>query len=203
MTNPNAEQSRYIRPAIRGILGGVLLFALQGSAISEQEQPTNPVIAAPIDTYDFPEKSMLEVAESNAREATTSRSATITVPDVYCWDGENKFTIADAADKKHRNIGSTCLLATKESWYKNDAKEQVRCLVKLWTKESQFDHTAENSTSGAFGIPQAMPGNKMKSAGKDWQTNPTTQIAWGLEYIKGRYGSPCEAWDHSVRKNWY
>ena len=54
-----------------------------------------------------------------------------------------------------------------------------------------------NSSSGAYGIPQALPGSKMASEGSDWQTNPATQIKWGLGYIEGRYGSPCKAWSHS------
>ena len=59
------------------------------------------------------------------------------------------------------------------------------------------------NSSGAYGIPQALPGSKMASAGADWQTNPATQIAWGLGYIAGRYGTPCGAWDHSESNGWY
>jgi hypothetical protein len=62
--------------------------------------------------------------------------------------------------------------------------------------------TAENP-DGAYGIPQALPGSKMASAGPDWQTNATTQITWGLEYIDGRYGNPCGAWAHSQATGWY
>ncbi|WP_033340773.1 aggregation-promoting factor C-terminal-like domain-containing protein [Catenuloplanes japonicus] len=81
--------------------------------------------------------------------------------------------------------------------------DQFPCLNKLWTKESNWSHTALNSSSGAFGIPQALPGGKMASAGSDWETNPATQIEWGLGYIKGRYGTPCEAWAHSQSVGWY
>lgn len=77
------------------------------------------------------------------------------------------------------------------------------CLNALWKKESGWNHFAMNRSSGAYGIPQALPGEKMASAGADWATNPETQIRWGLGYIEGRYGSPCAAWDHSVRRNWY
>jgi hypothetical protein len=70
------------------------------------------------------------------------------------------------------------------------------CLNKLWTRESGWNHRAENSGSGAYGIPQAYPGSKMKSAGSDWKTNPATQIKWGLGYIKDRYDSPCGAWSY-------
>nr|BFF08719.1 hypothetical protein GCM10025699_00220 [Microbacterium flavescens] len=68
--------------------------------------------------------------------------------------------------------------------------DQFGRLVSLWNKESGWNYRAYNSSSGAFGIPQALPGGKMASAGADWQTNPRTQIAWGLGYISGRYGTP-------------
>jgi hypothetical protein len=70
-------------------------------------------------------------------------------------------------------------------------------------RESRWNHVAENPSSGAYGIPQALPGSKMASAGDDWATNPETQIRWGLGYIDARYGSPCAAWEHSEEKNWY
>ncbi|MDR7280787.1 lytic transglycosylase domain-containing protein [Catenuloplanes atrovinosus] len=81
--------------------------------------------------------------------------------------------------------------------------DQFPCLDKLWTRESGWNHTATNPSSGAYGIPQALPGPKMASAGGDWESNPATQISWGLGYIKGRYGTPCEAWAHSESVGWY
>jgi len=80
---------------------------------------------------------------------------------------------------------------------------QFGCLDRLWMKESHWSVTDYNPSSGAYGIPQAVPGSKMRSAGADWRTNPYTQINWGLGYIRARYGSPCNAWAHSVRFNWY
>lgn len=81
--------------------------------------------------------------------------------------------------------------------------DQFACLDKLWTKESGWRVNAENPSSGAYGIPQALPGTKMASAGADWQTSATTQITWGLGYIAGRYGTPCDAWAHSMSTGWY
>ncbi|WZH36675.1 MAG: lytic transglycosylase domain-containing protein [Microbacterium enclense] len=81
--------------------------------------------------------------------------------------------------------------------------DQFGCLVSLWNRESGWNYQAYNAGSGAYGIPQALPGSKMSSAGGDWQTNAATQIAWGLGYISGRYGSPCGAWDHSQSTGWY
>jgi hypothetical protein len=80
---------------------------------------------------------------------------------------------------------------------------EFSCLVSLWNKESGWNVYASNASSGAYGIPQALPGNKMASAGSDWATNPATQIQWGLGYISGRYGTPCGAWGHSQSVGWY
>jgi hypothetical protein len=82
-------------------------------------------------------------------------------------------------------------------------EEQFMCLVNLWNKESHWNYRAENRSSGAYGIPQALPGSKMASAGADWRENPNTQILWGLGYIEGRYSTPCGAWQHSLNKGWY
>ncbi|HEX5730800.1 lytic transglycosylase domain-containing protein [Microbacterium sp.] len=81
--------------------------------------------------------------------------------------------------------------------------DQFGCLVALWNRESGWRVNAYNASSGAYGIPQSLPGNKMASHGADWETNPATQIAWGLDYIGGRYGTPCGAWDHSESVGWY
>jgi len=77
------------------------------------------------------------------------------------------------------------------------------CLQSLWNAESGWNPSASNPISGAYGIPQALPGSKMASAGPDWQTNPATQIKWGLGYIKQVYGSPCAAWSHEQSAGWY
>ncbi|CAM3422982.1 G5 domain-containing protein [Occultella aeris] len=80
---------------------------------------------------------------------------------------------------------------------------QWSCLDLLWQRESNWNPYAQNPSSGAYGIPQSLPGSKMASAGSDWQTNPATQITWGLNYIAGRYGTPCGAWGHSQSVGWY
>jgi resuscitation-promoting factor RpfB len=75
--------------------------------------------------------------------------------------------------------------------------------VALWTKESGWNQTAQNPGSGAYGIPQSLPGSKMASVGSDWKTNPVTQIRWGITYIEQTYGSPSAAWAHEQSRNWY
>lgn len=96
--------------------------------------------------------------------------------------------------------GYALQVVESEGW---GADEFHSCLEPLWERESGWDHTATNSGSGAYGIPQALPGNKMASEGADWETNPATQIDWGIGYIKDRYSSPCEAWEHSEANGWY
>jgi hypothetical protein len=90
-------------------------------------------------------------------------------------------------------------MVTARGW----SQGEFDCLVALWNKESHWNVYAHNVRSGAYGIPQALPGTKMASAGADWASNPVTQITWGLGYISGRYGTPCGAWGHSQLNGWY
>ena len=83
------------------------------------------------------------------------------------------------------------------------SSSQFACLNPLWEHESGWSLSSQNAGSGAYGIPQALPGSRMASAGPDWQTNATTQIKWGLKYIKSTYGSPCAAWSHEQATGWY
>ncbi|MDR1861926.1 MAG: G5 domain-containing protein [Candidatus Ancillula sp.] len=96
---------------------------------------------------------------------------------------------------------------------KRYALEQVRargwsdaeftCLEPLWARESGWRFNAGNPISGAYGIPQALPGSKMSTEGEDWRDNPKTQVRWGLGYVAGRYGTPCNAWATWQSKGWY
>ena len=103
----------------------------------------------------------------------------------------------DAADGDPKAIASALL--SDYGW----SGSEFGCLDSLWTRESNWNVHADNPSSSAYGIPQALPGSKMASAGPDWQSNPVTQIKWGLGYIQGRYGSPCSAWGHSQSHGWY
>ncbi len=84
-------------------------------------------------------------------------------------------------------------------------QDQMGCLIKLWNHESGWRADAYNTSSGAYGIPQAWPASKMSSAGGDWLTNQDTQVNWGLDYIDRAYGSPCAAWNFEMSHdpNWY
>ena len=102
----------------------------------------------------------------------------------------------DLSDESPQDI-ARALLATY-GW----SESQFGCLDSLWTRESHWNVHAANP-SGAYGIPQSLPGSKMASEGADWRDNPVTQIKWGLGYIADRYGSPCGAWAHSEGHGWY
>ena len=82
---------------------------------------------------------------------------------------------------------------------------QFSCLDALWQHESDWNPSAENPTSGAYGIAQALPATRMASIGEDWMSNPITQVSWGLEYIAGRYGTACNAWSfwRARYPHWY
>lgn len=102
------------------------------------------------------------------------------------------------------NSGANRAIGRKMAADKGWTGEQWTCLNNLWTKESGWRAVSPNKKgSSAYGIPQALPGSKMATAGSDWRTNPATQIKWGLKYIDSRYGTPCGGWRHFLRKNWY
>jgi hypothetical protein len=91
-------------------------------------------------------------------------------------------------------------MLTRFHW---SAARQFPDLNKLWNRESGWRVHARNPSSGAAGIPQALPGSKMASAGPDWPSSARTQIRWGLRYIQSRYGSPRGAWEHEISAGWY
>lgn len=122
-----------------------------------------------------------------------ARGAFIVLPVIRLWASTRRKM------RKHNNRILGRMLAAKRGW----TGAQWRCLERLWTRESSWNERARNPTSGACGIPQALPCSKMRSAGKDYATNPKTQIRWGLGYIRGRYSTPCRAWSHSQTYRWY
>ncbi|MFB9310129.1 hypothetical protein ACFFRL_13120 [Agromyces hippuratus] len=105
---------------------------------------------------------------------------------------------AAPANPSEAQVIARDMMAARHGW----GADQFGCLVELWNRESGWNVTA-GSPDGAYGIPQALPGSKMASAGADWQTSAATQISWGLGYVAGRYGTPCGAWAHFQANNWY
>ena len=178
--------------------------------VVEQQQTTTPV---PHGTVQQPDDS--KYTDESAVAQTGADGVTTTTFEVTLVDGveesreqlsqevttapvdEVVVTGTQERPKDPRSIGQA--MAAARGW----TGSQWTCLEKLWTKESNWNPTADNPTSSAYGIPQSLPGSKMASKGADWATNPATQIAWGLDYIAGSYGSPCGAWSHSQATNWY
>ena len=91
------------------------------------------------------------------------------------------------------------MMLNKYNW----GEAQFACYDHIIMRESRWLWYADNPTSSAYGIPQALPGSKMASAGADWRTNPATQIKWGLGYVAERYGTPCSAWSFKRSHGWY
>jgi hypothetical protein len=148
-------------------------------------------------------ESDVEAAESDRVQAPVTRSDSRAKADPLKKDtlslgaGNTMSRTEDLSDEDPRVI-ARALLSTF-GW----GDDQFGCLDSLWTRESNWNPHADNPNSSAYGIPQALPGSKMSSAGADWATNPVTQIKWGLGYIADRYGSPCSAWGHSQSHGFY
>ncbi len=143
-------------------------------------------------------------AAEEAAQASASRSASSSSGSSSSGSSSSSSSSSSAAPSS----GGTSAAAAKATaramlgdygW----GDDQYSCLVSLWNKESGWNYRASNPSSGAYGIPQALPGSKMGSVASDWRTNPATQIAWGFGYIDSRYGSPCGAWGHSQSAGWY
>ncbi|MCB7136999.1 G5 domain-containing protein [Cellulosimicrobium marinum] len=177
----------------------------------EREETTEAVAYETVEKTDADRYSDDPAVE----QRTGSKGVRTTVADVTLVDGveESRDVVSEKVTKKPvdrvlvrgtkerpkdpRAIGRA--LAAERGW----TGAQWTCLENLWTKESNWNPSADNPTSSAYGIPQALPGSKMASAGADWATNPATQISWGLGYIASVYGTPCGAWSHSQAVNWY
>ncbi|NYF10575.1 hypothetical protein HDC94_001731 [Leifsonia sp. AK011] len=116
------------------------------------------------------------------------------------YDGGGGFTVPG---NEVNNVAAAQAFAMGQLAAMGFGADQGNCLIWLWNRESGWRTNAYNASSGAYGIPQSLPGSKMANYGADWRTNYETQIMWGLIYIQGRYGSPCGAWAHSEAYNWY
>lgn len=179
--------------------------------VVERQEKTTPVAHKTVEKTDaarYVDDPV--VVEQEGRDGVTTTVTDVTLVDGAEWLREpvsEEVTTApvDAVvvrgtkerPKDPRTIGQ--LMAAERGW----TGSQWQCLNSLWTKESNWNPSADNPTSSAYGIPQSLPGSKMASKGADWATNPATQIAWGLDYIAGSYGTPCGAWSHSQAVNWY
>lgn len=140
--------------------------------------------------------------EEAAREDSLAVEVSAPVSEVVAV-GTKKRVVVPAVPSAPSNSGSNRAIGRDLAATRGWTGDEWTCLNALWTRESGWRHTADNPNSSAYGIPQALPGSKMSSAGGDWASNPATQVKWGLGYISNRYGSPCKAWSHSERIGWY
>lgn len=143
---------------------------------------------------------MLPTSPANARQETTKQTIKI-IKQVE----KKKVKVKKnrrASRTTMRRVAQSYAIKTMHSKYKWGSK-QFKCLNHIWENESHWQWDSKNKRSGALGIPQAYPGHKMKSAGKDYKTNYRTQINWGLNYIKKRYGTPCGAYHYRKRHGYY
>ncbi|HEX5089808.1 MAG TPA: lytic transglycosylase domain-containing protein [Nocardioides sp.] len=167
-------------------LGAQAEAAISGASISDSAQAEDDAAAAATHRSEAP------VTRSDSRAAADPlKKHTLSL-----GSGNTMSRTEDLSDESPQDI-ARALLATY-GW----SQDQFGCLDSLWMRESHWNVHAANP-SGAYGIPQALPGSKMASAGDDWRDNAVTQIKWGLGYIADRYGSPCGAWAHSQGHGWY
>lgn len=140
---------------------------------------------------------MVSALDPSQGTAITAITAALGTPPVIL-----RLRAVQTAGSLKGNQGVAALLAAGYGWAPGQDKEQWQALVRLWGKESGWSVTATNP-SGAYGIPQAQPGDKMAAAGPDWRTSARTQIKWGLDYIADTYGDPAAAWRHEQAHGWY
>lgn len=194
------------------VTAGGATAAEQGPAMSAAALVTSPEAVDRSDQADLRQASAdtaatasASVAAAAARDAEAAAAAQAAA--------EAEAARAAEADRAARDAQRQAVIANAKADPKSVAQamladygwsdSQFSCLSSLWTKESGWNYAAKNSSSGAYGIPQSLPGSKMGTVAGDWQTNPVTQITWGLKYIQSTYGSPCSAWAHSQATNWY
>ena len=182
-------------------------ISVRGAAVATAMASTSLLAAAGAAAY---------TGNSTAAEALQGDARSVAVP-AASWQPERlsigplrQPTPRPTAVQPHRASRSTHrvelpprLLAKQLAARRGWTGAQWDCLNKLWMRESEWRPRAENARSGAYGIPQALPGRKMAAFGSDWRTNARTQIRWGLWYIGQSYGTPCGAWRHSQSYGFY
>lgn len=162
-------------------------IAADASAKKDAEEAARKAAAeTAIAKKEAAEKAAKEAAKERA-EAKAAASRGTDVRDSSSFPTQSSYTVAQIQAMARQMV----------------AGGQYQCFSNIVDHESSWNYRAVNASSGAYGLFQALPGSKMASAGADWQTNPATQIKWGLNYMNSRYGSPCEAWTFWQANHWY
>lgn len=167
-----------------------MAIAADASARKDAEETARKAAAATAvakkqEAADKAEKAKQDAKErADAKAAAASRSVT---RDASSFPVQSSYSIADVQAMARQIVPA----------------DQFQCFSTIVERESSWNYQADNPTSDAFGLMQALPGSKMASAGADWATNPATQIKWGLGYMNDRYGSPCDAWNFWQANHYY
>ena len=185
-----AQQERHARiPGSLSVFAAFACTALVGVTLASPQVPSqaDPLTAA-------------------AHVSGQSYTVTLDSVDAVTRDGYHVTKIPTAPPPPAAGIpdpGTAQAIAYQMVLARGWDSTQFDCLVALWNRESHWNVYSLNIHSGAYGIPQALPGSKMASAGPNWRSNAWTQIRWGLRYIRARYGTPRRAWNHSQASGWY
>jgi hypothetical protein len=200
--------TRLVHWLLRAVAGGALLGAASAVALTEIFGAPLPACAAPRTTPTPPEQRLSATDDYEPVHATFDTVGVILPPKpkprpvpVVRQAAPN--TAGSAPESAPSGDYSTPSGTAQEYAAAKVGSGQFTCLLNLWNRESGWNTHAENADSGAYGIPQSLPGSKMAVAGGDWRNNFRTQVDWGLSYISSTYGSPCAAWAHSNAVGWY
>lgn len=207
-------QRRKTRGFVKASLAGFAVLGLAAASLSPLgavlTPPANASDAAPVTLYTsaLGDAQSVQVASATQETASLERGSYSAAmkPKPKPTPTQSEATAAQPASVAVSFVapsaGTAQAIAYKMVKARGWGDNEFSCLVALWNRESGWRVNAANP-SGAYGIPQALPGSKMASAGADWATNPATQITWGLGYITSRYGTPCGAWGQSQSAGWY
>ncbi|MFH9223365.1 transglycosylase SLT domain-containing protein [Streptomyces lydicus] len=177
---------------------------VQTASLTQQadDQSTQADAAALKSAQEAARKAAAETAQSKkdaADEAKAKKDADARKKkEQAATRSSSRADLGDLLGKSSYSVAETQAIARQMM-----AGDQFQCFSNIVDHESGWNYRATNASSGAYGLVQALPGSKMSSAGSDWQTNPATQIKWGLNYMNDRYGSPCGAWSFWQANSWY
>ncbi|MFJ1972132.1 transglycosylase SLT domain-containing protein [Streptomyces sp. NPDC087903] len=180
-----AGQQAQVQTASLTQQANVQAIAADASAKKDAEEAARKAAAqTAIDKKDAAEKAAKAAAQAAKERAETKAAASRSSAS---FPVQSSYTVAQVQAMARQIVGSG----------------QFQCFSNIVDHESTWNYKAVNASSGAYGLVQALPGSKMSSVGADWQTNPATQIKWGLNYMNERYGSPCDAWSFWQANNFY
>ena len=181
-----------------GVTGAVVSGGvLPGTRSEPVAADVSEADTAPQTAANLPELDLSERGEQVSRADNRERTDPLKAASLSVGEGEAVTVTEDVTDDDPRAIARALMAEFGFS------QDQFQCLDNIWTQESNWQVDADNPTSSAYGIPQALPGYRMASVGSDWEWNPVTQIRWGLGYIADRYGTPCNAWGFKQGNGWY